>query len=421
MEGLTYNIKKEPKCKIELDISVDWVRVNTELEKVYEEIKREARIPGFRVGKVPINVIKERYGDEAKQELVSKFSPKVLGEVLEKEKINPATTPKIKDYKIEDGQPFKLNVAVEVYPDVQLKKYKKIKLEKKEYPIKEKDIEETIENLRERNTMLKAKDGNACASDYAVVSSKIYMDSKEVKLGLPQEILIEIGGSSPMPGFDENIKGMKKGEKKEFKYKFPDDFQRDELKGKEALFNVEVKEVKEKKLPGKQEIAESLGFGTIEKLNDNVRESLQKQMERASQDKLEEQIIEYLIQKHDMEIPEGLVEESLEKSKKEMAEYIQRQGGDASKIDESKMRNKAVKEIKAGILLSTIAHEENIKVGDDDRKNEEEKILKLIGEDNKDNRENAKKYVNDNAILTRKVFDFIKENAKIKTTVVKSK
>lgn len=412
MENLTYKVEKKTSCLITLDIEVHRKKIDIEFEKIYGEIKKEIRISGFRKGKVPINLIKERHKEEAKQKLVNKLLPDVLGDVLEKENINPAITPKITDYSLENNKPLKFKVEVEIYPEVQVKKYKKIKLEKKGNSVKEKDVKNTIQAFRERNAVIKAKDGSASNGDFVVISSKVFIDSKEVNSVLPENSFIEIGGNFHLSEFDKNIKGMKKGEIKEFDYNFPDDFPEDELKGRLAHFNVKVKEIKEKKFPEEQEIAESLGFDTVDKLNDNIRENLKNQMEKTSEDELKNQIIEYLITRHDFEVPEGLVEENLQRDKKQTAEYIEKQGGDPAKIDETKIREKVIREIKAGLLLSSIARQESIEVTDIDRKEEEKKILKFLGEDN---RERARKYIDDNVILAKKIFDFIKENAKIKT------
>jgi trigger factor len=414
MENLNYKVEKKPNCVMELDIEVPWENVSPKLESVYVDIQKHVRMPGFRKGKVPVKVIKEKYSEEAKHELVNKITPDVLGNVLEKENINPVTTPMILDYKIELEQPLNLKVAVEIYPEVTLKKYKKLKLDKKDQSIDEKDIDKTIETFRDRNASLQVKDGVLDEKDFAVVSIKAYLDEKEVKLGLPEQTIIEIGADSMLPGFDENIKGMKKGESKEFDYDFPADFPKEDLQGKKAKFTVDVKEVKQKNLPEIKEVAESLGFDSEEKLRENVKENLEKQVENSVQNNLEEQIINSLVEKHDFEIPEGLIVKGLEKDRKQMENYIKSQGGDPSMMDETKLREKVVKEIKAGILLSTIASEEKIEITEEDRKAEEDKVMKMLGGESDENREKAKQFVNDNVILTRKVFDFIKENAKIK-------
>ncbi len=414
MEGITYNIVLQPKCVVELNIKAEWERIKKELDDVYSNLRKVVRMPGFRKGNVPLNIIRDRYSSDAKQEFLGKFTPDVLSEILEKEKINPVTTPKIIDYKLEDNEPFEVNVKVEVYPDIQLKKYKKLKLEQKQYSVEEKDIEKTIDNFRESNASLKVKDGVASDGDYTVVNVRASLDGKEVDLGLPGELLVEIGGNSVLPGFGENIKGMTKGEKKEFAYKFADDFQKEELRGKQPLFNVEVKEIKVKSLPEKEEIVKNLGLESVDQLIENVRKNLEEQVEKASREELEDQIIGGLVDKNDFDIPEGMIEEGVERDKKQMIEYMKTQGGDPEQIDETRIRDKVIREIKAGVILMAIAKQEGVEVSDEDRREEEEKVLKMFRGDNKENREKAKKYVNDNVILTRKVFELVKNNAKVK-------
>ncbi|MFH1415081.1 MAG: trigger factor [Elusimicrobiota bacterium] len=414
MENLEYTVKNEPQCVIEMKIEVAQSRVEAEFEKIISHIRKNVSMPGFRKGNVPINIIKERYNSEARQELINRVAPEAISKVIEKENLNPVTTPKITDYTINSGEPLKLSVKIEVYPEIQLKKYKKIKLEKKEYSVDEKDVENTIQSFRENNAVLNTKEGEAGDRDYVVVNLEARFDAKKIDLGLPEEILMEIGGQTVMPGFDGNIMGMKKGDTKEFKYRFPENFHKDELKGKEAQFNVTVKEIKEKNLPDNKEIAESLGHESPEQLSEKIRENLEKRMAKASEDDMENQIIDYLLEKHDFELPAGLIEESVEDSKKKMADYIAGQGGDPDKVDETKIREKVLRELKAGVILAEIAKEENIKVEESDKKSEEDKIVKMLGEDNKANREKAQQFINGNVILTRKVFDLIIKNAKIK-------
>ncbi|MBN2406844.1 MAG: trigger factor [Elusimicrobia bacterium] len=418
MDGLTYNIKKEPKCVVGLDIEVGWETVDRELDKVFRDMTRDIRVPGFRKGKVPINVIKERYGPHAEQEVISRFSPEVINEVLEKEKLVPVTTPVIEDYNFKKGEPFKLNVKVEVSPEVQPKKYKKMKLVKKAYEITGEDVEKTIRSLKENNASLKVKEGVVSKDDFALVDIKIFRDSREIDLGLSKDRLIEVGSESMLPGFGDHLVGMKKGDEKTFQYTFPENYHKDELKGMEAEFRVLLKEVKEKELPEEKEIAKSLGLESEEKLREKVRENLEKQLDASSDSELENTIVENILEKHEFDIPEGLVKRAFESNKKQMESYVAGRGGDASRIDDAKIMEKTRRDIKAGIILSEIAKAEDIKVTEVDRREEEEKLKKLMGTDSG---ELVKKYVDENSILTRKVFDFIKDNAKIKTEKIRKR
>ncbi|MFC2061884.1 trigger factor [Elusimicrobiota bacterium] len=419
MEELNYNVKKEPKCVVNLDIEVPWKEVNTKLEKVYMDLSRELRLPGFRKGKVPLNVIKERYSIEAEKELISRYSPEVVSKILEKENINPVTVPKINDYILKEGQPFKLNVKVEVTPDIQLKKYRKLKVVKNVFGISPDEIEKTISNLREQNASLVVKEKDVISDgDIAVISISVFKEEKEIDAGVSQERLLEIGKDDMLPGFSDKIKGMKKNEEKEFDYKFPENYFKEELKGEEARFKVVVNEIKEKKTPEEKEIVESLGFESIDKLREHIRESLENQMAGSIENDMENQIIEALLEKHEFELPERLVEEEFEKNKKQMATYIEGRGGDSSKVDKDKIMERTEREIRAGIILSQIAKKEEIEVKEEDMKEEEERLLKIF---NTDDREKVKKYIDNNVILTRKVFSFLKENARVKVNKQKAK
>lgn len=418
MEGLTYKIKREPKCVVVLNIEVRWEKVEIELEKIYKEIKREVRMPGFRRGNVPINILKQHYSLHAEEKLIKRLSSEVLGEILEKEKLDPVAIPEISDYSFNRGQSLRFNIKTEVSPDIQVKKYRKIKVVKNIYPIGQDDVEKTIRNLRENNASLKIKDSPVSKGDFVVAKFKVFRDSKEVDLGIPQESLIEIGNDTVLPDFSDKLEGMKKGEERGFDYEFPQNYIKPELRGAKTRFKVKVMEVKEKVIPSEDEISSSLGLESQDKLKESIKENLEKQMFISAENELDNKIIAILLEKNDFELPEGLVKKNFEKNKKQMADNLKKSGGDSSKIDNEKIMEKTRMDIKVGFLLAQIAQKENIRVTEEDRKDEEEKVLKII---NSNDRKMAKKYVDDNTILTRKVFDFIKKNANIKNKEVKKK
>ncbi len=415
--NLDYTIKSKPKCVVQVDVDIPWKEIEVKLKNIFKDIRKEVRMDGFRKGNVPMGIIKERYTPDARAELIRRNVPDILEDIFKKEDINPVTTPQIESYDFKEGKKLALLVKAEVSPEFKLKKYTKLKVYKTESKFTEKDINDTIENLRDRNAALEVKEGAAQKGDFALTRMQVFMEGNEVKLGFPRERLIEIGEDGFLPGLGDKIKGMKGGDTKEFTYKFPDDYYKDELKGKEADFKVEVKEVKVKKLPDSEDIAKSMGLESVDKLKENIRKNIKAQQENRQNAEVENQIIDELIERHDFEVPEGLVDEKFKAKKKQMESYIQTQGGDPSIIEEDKIRVQARKDVKAGIILSKIAEEEEeIKVADEDRKKEEDNLAKMH---NIKDRSKIKKNINDNKILTDKIFDFLKEKAKIKTKEAK--
>lgn len=418
MEGVTYNINNLPKCQLSIKLEVQENTVTEEFNKIFEKVKKNAKMAGFRQGKVPLNIVKEKYVNEAKHELLSSYLTEVVTGVIKKEKINAVTIPKITECNVELGLPLKATIIVEVYPEIQPKKYKKMKFEKKEYPVDSKDVENTIKEFMENNAVLKPKEKPAASGDIVIVGIKAFLENKDVDLGLQKDNYIEIGKEFILPDFDQNIVGMKKGDEKKFKYCFPDDFYKEELRNKDVDFELTVKEVKEKQLPEKQAIAKSLGFDNEDMLYENIKEKLEKQANKSSEDELEEKIIEFLVEKHDFEIPEGLVDEEFNKKQKQMESYIKTRGGDPDKVDKTKIREKTEKELKAGIILAAIAREEKISLTDEDIKKEEEEILEILKKSGAKEGVKARDYVNENALLTKKILNFIKDNSKIKTVKI---
>ncbi|MGM0441725.1 MAG: trigger factor [Elusimicrobiota bacterium] len=418
MENLDYNIEKKPKCIVELDISIPWEELEEKLENMYRDIKKNVKMPGFRKGKVPMDTIKNQYQQQAKGQLVREVVPEILDNIFKKEDIIPVTTPQIKDYNFKENEALTLGVSVETSPDVKLKKYKKLKLVKKIRPIEDEEIKNTIQNLRDRNASLKVKEGSVKEGDYVVVEYNTFMNGNSIDPGVPEERIVIAGNDEVMPGFGKELKGLEKGDEKKVSYRFPEKYRKKELQGRKADFEVKVKEIKEKKLPSVQEIAENLDFKDESELKENIRESLENQIEQSAQNELEEQIIDEMLDKHDFEVPDGMVQESFEKNRKQMENYMKRQGGDPSMIEDEKIQKQSEREVKAGLLLSKVAEEEDIKVTPEDREEEKDNLRKMYGENAPDNLD---KYVNDNKILTGKVFDFLKDKAKIKEKKVKKK
>ncbi|MDA3793518.1 MAG: trigger factor [Elusimicrobia bacterium] len=416
--NVDYKIKNKPKSVVQFDVVVPWKEIEGKLDSIFKDIRKEVRLDGFRKGKAPMDIIEEKYTREARAELVRINVPEILTDIFEKEEINPVTTPQIESYDFKDGKQLSLSVKTEVAPEFKLKKYTKLKVYKTESNFTDKDIKETIESLRNKNASLEVKDGIAKDGDFALTRMQVFMDSSEVKLGFPRERLIEIGEDGFLPGMGDKIKGMKKGDTKEFSYKFPDDYYKDELKGKDADFKIEVKEVKVKSLPKVEDIAKSMGIESVDKLKEDIRKNIESQHKNRQTEEVENQIIDELIERHEFEVPEGLVDEKFKAKKKQMDTYIKNQGGDPSMVENDKLSDQARKDVKAGMILSKIADEEDIKVTDKDRKKEEDSLAKMY---NIKDREKIKKYVNDNKILTDKIFNFLKDGAKIKTKKAEKK
>ncbi len=416
MQELKYNIKEKGDCLAEIEIEVPWEKAAGEIEKIYREISSGLSLPGFRKGKVPLDMVKERFGEEAKQEMIRKISPRLLREVLEKENIYPVITPEMIEYELKPSKPFRLKFKIEKMSEITPKKYKKMKLSKKIHKVGDSDVKKTLNNLKEQNPKLEAKEGGAEIGDYAMVEFCVFLDSKKIDLGRENRRFLELGKENFLPGFDSNITGMKKGEEKEFVYKFPSDYSRSELSGQEAVFKLILKELKGKLLPKDKEIAEAMGLKNPDELKKHISLSLKKQLDSSSEKEVENQILDQLLEKNDFKVPSGLVEERTGEMVKQMQGYIKQKGGDPEEIDREKVKQRAEKEIKAGVLLGEIAREEGIKLSDDDIEKRKKEIAGQIGTNDPSETE---KYLDRDALLAQKVFTFIKGNAKISEKKVK--
>ncbi|MEA3507179.1 MAG: trigger factor, partial [Elusimicrobiota bacterium] len=290
-DNVDYKVKEKPKCVVQFDVDILWKDISGQLEDIFKEIRKEVRMDGFRKGNVPINLIKEKYIQDARSEIIRRNVPDLLEDIFKKEDINPVTTPQIEKYDFKEGEKLSLTVKTEVTPEFKLKKYTKLKVYKTESNFTEKDIKDTINSLRDRNASLEVKDGPAAKGDFALTRMQIFMDGSEVKLGFPRERLVQVGEDGFLPGLGDKIKGMKKGDTKEFTYKFPEDYYKDELKGKETDFKIEIKEVKVKRSPSAEDITKSMGLESVDKLKADIRKNIEQQHKDRQESEVEEQII----------------------------------------------------------------------------------------------------------------------------------
>ncbi len=407
MNGLKYNMKKQPNCVVDVDVKIAGKDLSIPFEEVYRKISKNATFSGFRKGKVPMEMVKKYYKGEAEEKLINKLFPEIIEEIIKKESLTMITTPTVKDYNFEQNNFLKLNISIESQPDMHLKKYKKLKLVQKKYIITKEDVEEVIKNLRIKNAPLKIKDGPADEGDIVSLELQIFRKAKKIKLSESDSIVLEIGKDNILPNLDEKIKGLKKNNKKEFNYTFPENFVIEELKNKEALFKIKIKEIRKREILSEEDIAKMMKYKTVKEFKENIKKDLQKRAELTSQKNMEEQIINILLENHEFEFPQSILNEQIREIYDYTSFYIKQQGGDSSKIDMAVIKKEAEKRVKAGYIFSWISKTEGLDVTEEDKKIEKEKQA-----------DNDK--IDESAIFMTKVFDFLTKNAKIRTEKVKN-
>jgi trigger factor len=353
-------------------------RIDSEVDARLLKASKTVRIDGFRKGKVPASVVRQKFSEGVRQEVLSELINQTYGEALQEKDLNPAGMPKIEADKPAEDNNFTYTAVFEVYPKVNLKNLGKIKVEKIEAEVAEDDITDMVKSLREQNADWKTVDRACAIGDAVVVDYLGKLDGKPFEGGQADEQRIQLGEGKMIPGFEEGIAGLSAGEEKTIQVTFPDDYQAEDLKGKEAEFDIKVQEVLEKTLPEiDDEFVAKFGVteGGEEAFMVEVRSNMELELEGALQSGLKSAVMEGLADAHDTPIPKALITEEIQRLKKEMLQqYGQGQELDLSTVPDDPFTEQAERRVKLGLLVSEIVKAEELTAEEQRVKDEVKKI-----------------------------------------------
>ncbi len=368
--------------KINIEIPAD--RVNEEIDKAYSVIQKKAKIQGFRPGKAPMNLIKRTYSDAMRDDVMRRLYEQTLYKALSDNKIEPVDSPTIESDILEHGSAFKYSALVEVMPQIQLKDYTGLEVTKEKYTADEGSINGELARMQENMAQLVPADEN-CLIDNGHSVSVDYSFSVE---GFPEEssvaedAIVEVGANRLIPGFEEQLVGMKIGETKEFNLVLPDGYRNSEAAGKQGHFKVTIKEVKLKELPElNDEFAQQFGdYDTIADLRAKMVEYHEKHETERIENELKDRAIKALIEKNPLEVPESMVKRQLDYMLENLKNRLkgQQMSLDMMGLDDSgfkiRFREEAADKVRGGLLLMALVEKENITVSDDELNERYEKI-----------------------------------------------
>ncbi len=381
--------------RIRLDIEVEKEKVDDALEKAYRKVVGEVKIPGFRKGKVPRKVLEARLGEEVLyQDAIEILVPPVLGEALQEKEIEPIDQPNLEDIHFQTGEPAKLQVLVEVEPEVELGKYTGLEVEKQEVAIEQDDVDEVLEQYREQQATLVGSDREEVQDgDFVVIDFEGFLDGDPFEGGKGEDYTLGIGTKTFIPGFEEQLIGAKVGEEKEIQVTFPEDYQEEALAGKEVTFKVQVKEIKERELPPlDDELAQTVGeYENLEELKKEIEENMRHRAANETQAKFENEVMEAIAQDVKVDVPEKLVEQRMDDMFKEADANIQQKGfkledylqmTGVSKEDwMEENRPYAEKQVRNRLIIDAITDKEGFTVSDEEI---EERMDEIVGESEHD-------------------------------------
>ena len=429
MSQVIVEVEELSPVKKKLSLEIPWNEVKNELDAVYRDIGKKAKLKGFRPGKIPRNVLETYYKGQAEEETATNIVNKYYWQTLEEKGIVAVSRPEINQEGLKENTAFSFSASFETEPEFEPKGYKGIELEKEKIQVTDSDMEKRLDEIRQMfATMEEIKDDRTTVKgDFVVIDFAGSLNgelSPELKA---DDYYLEIGSQRFVPGFEEQLIGMKNGEKKEIKVVFPEDYHEKKFAGKEITFDVTVKNIKEKKLP---EIDHNFiknfdKYNSIEDLKTDVRKTLEEKFQRLAETNLQNSITEALIKENDFEVPPSLLERQIYYMMADTQKRMTSAGMDEKNAMElsfkmhDKFKDDALKIVKSFLLLKKIAEKESFIVEENDI---DKYIQDLTVQYGRDSESLKKMYDSEEKkdglkmeLMQKKVFDFIEQNANIKT------
>ncbi|MCG8324578.1 MAG: trigger factor [Thiotrichales bacterium] len=375
-----------------LQIAVPEEQLVSKIQSRLENLSRTTRVQGFRPGKVPMKVIRSRYGEQVRQEVVSEVVQSSFQEAIVQEKLRPAGMPTIDPINSDQGQGLSYTATFEVYPELKLAPMEKLEVEKPAATIGDADIDAMIERLRRQYSTLQDCDREAAEKDNLTIDFEGKIDGEVFEGGSAKDFRIELGSQRLIEGFEQGLVGAKPGETRELALKFPDAYQKQELAGKPVSFSVTVKAVQEVKLPDvDEEFFKLFGVseGGMQAFRDEVRNNMNTEAEKASRNRIRDAVLDALYANNRFELPNVMIEAETRHLVDEMKQRLQSQGMDAGvmdKVDASTYDEQARKRVSLQLILSEI-------IRDNDLKADPDKVRSLI-------EEHARNYEDPSAIIS---------------------
>lgn len=384
-----------------------------------------AKIPGFRPGKAPLTMIRDKYKDEIQKDVVSHLLEAGLQEAIEKTKLMPVNRPQIElgELALGSGKPFEFHAEFEVQPEIELRSYKGVPLQEAPIEATNEEVKKTLDNLRDRFSVLepleskKAEKGNL-----AVVEFAFEVTGNPEKKQPAQNITVEVGAGRLLPELDAALEGLEIGESKKVVAKFPEDYDEKSLAGKEATFDCKLLELKKKTLPELNDaFAEQLKVGTtLEALNQEIRENILRSKRDDVQRNQRQEIIDYLIKNNQFDVPSSLVQQQAQSLMQWMDSDLKKRGMSVSQLKQDELESvqiRAENMVRSSLLLKEIAQKEKIELDEDKLQERVDAVATQLNRSAAETRNflEGKGMIDRlrDEVLTDQVFDFLLKNAKL--------
>jgi trigger factor len=343
--------------------------VNEKVEKRLKEISRQVRLDGFRPGKVPMRVVKQRFGQQARQEVFGDIIQSTFYEAASQEKLQPAGEPSIEIKNDDAAGAFSYIASFEVVPTVEVADLSGAEVEKIASEVTDADVDAMFDKLRKQRTQWNEVERASQDGDKLDINFKGIMDGEVFEGGSAENAPLVLGSGAMIDGFESGLLGATKGDERTLELKFPDEYHAEHLAGKDVTFEVTVNSVSEPQLPEiDAEFAKSLGVesGEVEELRNEVRTNMDNELEQKTRSMLKEKVMDLLIEKHDFDVPDAMVKQEAERMKEQTKADMQSRG-QASNLDlpASIFEEQAKRRVKLGMIVGEIISKQELKADDD--------------------------------------------------------
>jgi trigger factor len=382
----TIDTKNKDGVKREISVEIPADEVARETETLVQKYQKVARLPGFRAGHVPPSIIRQRFKEDLKSDVVEALVPRYFRKEAEKLGMIPVSQPRVTDLHIHDGEPLRFKASFEIMPEIIVEGYKELRADHPEVVVKDEEVEEALNSVREQHATYTSVEGRSLTDgDFAQASMDGRpkdTDDKTQPVHM-DEVLIEIGGKNTVAEFSEHLRGANAGEDRSFDVSYPEDSNDKRLAGKTFVYSVKVQAIKSKSLPElNDDFAKELGeFTSVDQVRKQIRDNMEQERKHTVEREAKDKLVAELVKRNDFEVPESLVDRQIDLRLERGLRALASQGmkmEDMKKMDLPRLRvgqrDQAVQDVKSSLLLDRIAELEKIDAGEDEVSHELEAL-----------------------------------------------
>ena len=380
------NNAKQDSVKREISVEIPAADVARETEIIVQKYQKVARLPGFRSGHVPASIIKQRFKEDLKSDVVEALVPRYFRQEVEKRGLQPVSQPRVSDLQLADGEPLRFKASFEIMPEIKVEGYKELRAEHPQVEVKDEEVEEALSSVREQHATFTTIEGSPLGDgDFAQASmdGRPKEDDGTAKPVHMDEVMIEIGGKNTVPEFTEHLRGANAGDERQFEVVYPEDTHDKRLAGKTFVYTVKIQGVKQKNLPElNDEFAKQLGeFTSLDQVRKQIRDNMEAERKHTAEREAKDKLVAELVKRNDFEVPESLIDRQIDLRLERGLRALAAQGmkmEDMKKMDLPRLRagqhDQAVQDVKSSLLLERVAELEGISVSEDELNHELEAL-----------------------------------------------